>query len=129
MATGRAEVSIERNADDVWKLVREFGSLAEWMPGVETCTVDGDVRTLGMMGMQVKERLRSLDDDARTISYSLIESPMDNLESHTATIAIVPQGNGAHVMWDVDVRPDELVGIFVPIYEGSVAELKKKLEG
>jgi carbon monoxide dehydrogenase subunit G len=128
VASGHAEVSIDRSPDDVWKLLREFGGIAEWMPGVETCTVDGDVRTLGMMGMQVKEQLRVLDEDARTISYSLIESPIGNLESHLVTIAVAPEGAGSHVTWSVEVAPDELLGLFLPIYEGSVLEIKKHVE-
>ena len=128
MASGQAEVSIDRSPDDVWKLLREFGGIAEWMPGVETCTVEGDVRTLGMMGMQVKEQLRVLDEDARTISYSLIESPIGNLESHLVTIAVAPEGTGSHVTWSVEVTPDELLGLFLPIYEGSVLEIKKNVE-
>jgi len=128
MASGSTEVLIDRSPDDVWKLLREFGSLAEWMPGVETCTVDGDVRTIGMMGMSIKERLVTLDDENRTISYSLFESPMDNLESHTATIAVRAEDSGSHLTYSVDVTPDELLGIFLPIYEGSAKEIKKKLE-
>jgi carbon monoxide dehydrogenase subunit G len=129
MADGKAEVSIDRSPDEVWKLVREFGGLDEWMPGVETCAVDGDVRTIGMMGIQVKEQLRTIDDGARRISYSVIESPMGNLESHLATIAVEPEGSGSHVTWSVEVVPDDLLALFVPIYEGSVVELKKKIEG
>jgi carbon monoxide dehydrogenase subunit G len=128
MAEGKAEVSIDRSPDDVWKLVREFGGMETWMPGVESCVVDGDVRTIGLMGIEIKEKLRGIDDTARTITYSVIESPMDNLESHQATIAVDPEGNGSHVTWSVAVSPDELLGLFVPVYEGSVAELKKKLE-
>jgi mxaD protein len=129
MADGKAEISIDRSPDDVWKLVREFGGLETWMPGVESCVVDGDVRTIGLMGIEVKEKLRDLDDSARRISYSVIESPMGNLESHLATIAVDPEGSGSHVTWSVAVSPDDLLGLFVPIYEGSVVELKKKLEG
>lgn len=128
MASGQAEVSIDRSPDDVWKLLRDFGGIAEWMPGVETCVVDGDVRTLGMMGMQVKEQLRGLDEEAHAISYSLIESPIGNLESHLVTIAVAPEGTGSHVTWTVEVTPDELLGLFLPIYEGSVIEIKKKVE-
>jgi carbon monoxide dehydrogenase subunit G len=128
MADGKAEISIDKSPDDVWKLVREFGGLETWMPGVETCVVDGDTRTIGLMGIQIKEQLRSLDDTARTISYSVVESPMDNLESHVATISVTPEGSGSHLTWAVDVVPDELLGLFVPVYEGSVVELKKKLE-
>ena len=129
MAEGKAEVSIDRSPDEVWKLVREFGGLDEWMPGVETCVVDGDVRTIGLMGIEIKEQLRGIDDSARRISYSVVESPMGNLESHLATIAVEPEGNGSHVTWTVEVSPDELLGLFVPVYEGSVVELKKKIEG
>ena len=63
MAEGKAEVTIDRSPDEVWKLFREFGGLETWMPGVETCTVDGDVRTIGLMGIEIKEQLRDRDDD------------------------------------------------------------------
>ncbi|HUI48777.1 MAG TPA: SRPBCC family protein [Acidimicrobiia bacterium] len=129
MSDGKAEVSIARSPDDAWKLIREFGGLDTWMPGVETCVVDGDVRTIGMMGIEIKEKLRTLDDRNRTISYSVVESPMGNLESHLATISVEPEGNGSRVTWTVEVSPDELLGLFLPVYEGSVVELKKKLEG
>jgi carbon monoxide dehydrogenase subunit G len=128
MAEGKAEITIDRSPDEVWKLVREFGGLEQWMPGVETCVVDGDVRTIGMMGIEVKEQLREVDDAARRFSYSLIESPMGNLESHLVTIAVDPEGSGSHVTWSVEIVPDDLLAIFLPIYEGSVVELKKKIE-
>lgn len=128
MADGKAEVSIDKSPDDVWKLVREFGGLETWMPGVESCVVDGDTRTIGLMGIEIKEQLRSLDDTARTISYSVVESPMANLESHLATITVTQEGSGSHLTWAVEVVPDDLLGLFVPVYEGSVVELKKKLE-
>ena len=129
MANGKAETSIDCSPDDAWKLLREFGSLGEWMPGVDSCTLDGDVRTIGMMGIEIKEQLRELDDDDRRISYSVVESPMGNLESHLATIKVDPEGSGTHLTYTVDVSPDELLGLFLPVYEGSVVEIKKKLEG
>ena len=128
MADGKAEVSIDKSPDEVWKFVREFGGLETWMPGVESCVVDDDVRTIGLMGIEIKEKLRSLDDAARVISYSVVESPMSNLESHLATITVEAEGSGSHVTWAVEVVPDDLLGLFVPVYEGSVVEIKKKLE-
>jgi carbon monoxide dehydrogenase subunit G len=128
MADGKAEISIDCSPDDAWKLLREFGALAEWMPGVERCTLDGDVRTIGMMGIEIKEQLREFDDDARRIAYSVIESPMGNLESHLATIAVEPDGDRTRVTWTVAVVPDELLGLFLPVYEGSVAAIKQRLE-
>ncbi len=128
MASGKAEVSINRSPDDIWKVVREFGTLDEWMPGIDKCTLEGDVRTLDTMGIQIKEQLRNLDDSGRRVTYSVIDSPMGNLESHEATIAVDPEGEGSHLTWSVEVTPDELLGIFLPVYEGSVAALKEKFE-
>jgi carbon monoxide dehydrogenase subunit G len=128
MASGKSEASIDCPPNDVWSLVRNFGGLADYMPGIESCTLDGDVRTVGMMGIEVKEQLRELDDDTRTLSYSIVESPMANMVSHLATISVEPEGAGTHVIWTVDVEPDELCAIFQGVYDQSVVALKAKLE-
>jgi carbon monoxide dehydrogenase subunit G len=128
MATGKAEASIARNPDDVWNVLRDFGGLASYMPGVDACTVDGDVRTIETMGIEVKEQLRDLDDDTRRLSYSVIESPMTNLVSHLATIAVDTEGDGTHLTYAVDVEPDDLLALFVGTYEASVVALKKQFE-
>jgi carbon monoxide dehydrogenase subunit G len=128
MASSKAEASIDRAPNDVWNIVRNFGGLADYMPGVESCTVDGDVRTVGTMGIEVKEQLRDLDDETRRISYSVIESPMTNLISHLATISVDAEGGGTHFTWEVEVEPDELLPLFSGIYEQSVVALKEKLE-
>jgi len=127
MAEGRAETTIAASPDDVWKLVGDFGGLAEWMPGMESCTLEGDVRTIKTMGIEIKEQLNSSDDAGRTISYSIVDSPMP-LQSHVATITVTPQGDGSHVTWAVDVTPDEMMGAFQPIYQQSLDALKARLE-
>jgi carbon monoxide dehydrogenase subunit G len=128
MAECKAEISIDKSPDDVWKLVRQFGDLADYMPGIDKCVLDGDVRTLETMGISIKEQLRSADDATRTLTYSIIESPM-NLESHEATIAITPEGSGSHVTWTCEVRPDSAAPILQGAYDGGVAGIKKAVEG
>ena len=103
MASGTSEVSIATDPENVWKLIRDFGGVAEYMPGIDSCTVEGDVRTLSMMGIEIKEQLRELDDDTRRFSYSVVESPMDNLVSHEATVAVDAEGDGTHLTWTVEV--------------------------
>jgi len=127
MDSATAEASIARNPDDIWKVIREFGDLG-YMPGIDSCTVDGDIRTVGTMGISVKEQLRDLDDDTRRLSYSVIESPMSNLVSHLVTIAVDSEGAGTHLTWSVEVEPDDLLPLFMGIYEGSVVALKDKFE-
>jgi len=50
MGSATNEIDIDRPADDVWKVVRDFGGLAAWMPGIDSCRVEGDDRILEMMG-------------------------------------------------------------------------------
>ncbi|MGQ0830959.1 MAG: SRPBCC family protein [Microthrixaceae bacterium] len=128
MADGKAEVTIERTADEVWALVGRFEGLDEWMPGIESCEMEGDVRKLHMMGMEVHEQLHERDDAARRISYSIVKSPMP-LEHHRATISVIPEGDGARLEWLYEVRPDEMAAAFGPAYEGSAQAVKKRLEG
>jgi hypothetical protein len=80
------------------------------------------------MGIQIKEQLRSIDDDKRAITYSVVESPM-NLEFHEATIAITPEGSGSHVLWTCEVRPDQMSAIFQGAYESGVGGIKQAVEG
>jgi len=128
MASAKAEASIDRSPNDVWNVLRDFGGLADYMPGIDSCTVEGDVRTVGTMGIVAKEQLRELDDDTRRISYSIIESPITNMTSHLATVGVDAEGSGTHLTWTVEVEPDELLPIFRGMYEQTVVALKEKFE-
>ncbi len=128
MADGKVEVQIDRSADDVWALIGDFGGLGDWMPGIESCELDGDVRKLQTMGMEIHEQQMSRDDASRTISYSIVQSPMP-VEHHLATLSVTPEGEGSVLTWAYEVRPDEMAAAFGPVYEGSAQAVKTKLEG
>jgi carbon monoxide dehydrogenase subunit G len=126
VASGISEVDIARSADDVWKVTGDFGGLAAWMPGIESCTVDGDVRNIEMSGMKIGERLVSRDDATKAISYSIVSGPAP-VEHHLATITVTPAGSGSHVTWAVDVD-DAMLELFTAIYQQSLDALKVHLE-
>jgi carbon monoxide dehydrogenase subunit G len=128
MADGKVEATIARNPDDVWALVGDFGGLGDWMPGIESCELDGDVRKLQTMGMEIHEQLKDRDEGARRISYSIVQSPMP-LQHHLATLTVTPEGDGSHLEWAYEVEPDEMAAAFGPVYEGSVQAVKQQLEG
>ena len=123
-----AEISIDTNPDEVWKLLRDFGGLADCMPGVDVLHARRRRRTLQMMGIEIKEQLREIDDDTRRLTYSVVESPMNNMVSHEATIAIDPEGSGSHITWSVAVEPADLLPIFQGAYDNAVSSLKTKFE-
>jgi carbon monoxide dehydrogenase subunit G len=125
MGKGRAEIDISRPADAVWAVVGDFGGIAAWMPGLESCHVDGDDRILKMMGIEVTERLERRDGDERVLVYGIVGgAPVGN---HRATITVVPAGDDCHVTWDVEVEPDDMTEIMVQVYQQSLEALKDHL--
>ena len=127
MATEAPEIHIDRSPEDVWALVGEFGDLS-YMPGVESVTLDGDIRTVNTMGMEIQEQLVAKDDDDRTMTYAIVGGPVP-MESHQATISAHPDGEGCRLVWEVTVVPDDAVGLFSGIYDGSLKAIKAHLEG
>ncbi len=125
MGEARAEITIDRPADDVWAVIGNFGELT-WMPGVETCELDGDDRVLGMFGMRIVERQLARDDEDRTLTYGIVDGDMKP-EVHRATITVMPAGSGSFVTWDVETD-DAMVEVMQGAYTGALGALKEQLE-
>jgi hypothetical protein len=127
MRTETAEIEIAASADDVWALTGDFGGIG-WMPGIESVAVDGDDRTIVTSGMTVVERLVARDEDNRTITYKIVEGPVP-VDSHEATIAVVPAGDGSRVSWSVTTEPDDAAAFMKDVYAGALKALKAKVDG
>ena len=126
MGQGQAAVDINRSADEVWAVVGDFGGIGKWLPGIESCRVEGDDRILTMPGMQITERLIAKDDQSRALTYSIIAGvPVDN---HQGVMTVTPNGGASRVTWAVDTTPDEMVEVMVPAYEQGLEALKAHLE-
>jgi carbon monoxide dehydrogenase subunit G len=126
MGKARAEIDIDRPAAEVWAVAGDFGGIGGWMPGIESCHVDGDDRVLKMGGMEIIERLERRDEVERELVYGIVGGvPVIN---HKATITVTPQGTGSHVTWDVDVD-DEMLDMMHQVYQQSLQALKDHLAG
>ncbi len=125
MGEARAEITIDRSADDVWDKIGNFGDLM-WMPGIESCELDGDDRILGMFGMRIVERQLARDDEGRSLTYGIVDGDMKP-EVHRATITVMPAGSGSFVTWDVETD-DAMVEVMQGAYTGALAALKEQLE-
>jgi carbon monoxide dehydrogenase subunit G len=125
MAAGEVDVTVAAAPEAAWKVVGDFGGLGDFFPGIESFRLEGDDRIIGMFGMEIRERLLSRDEDARTISYSVVEGvPID---SHKATITVEPDGEGSKVTWAYEVTPDEMAPIFGDTYKAALAQLENSL--
>ena len=126
MGEARAEQTIEKPADEIWKILGSFGEMS-WMPGVESCELNGDDRTLKMNGMEIVERQLRRDDSGRSLTYGIVGGvPVGH---HQATITVTPKGDATSlVTWDVDTD-DAMVDAMKGIYQSSLDSLKQQLEG
>ena len=127
MAARTAEIDIEGTPDAVWALAGDFGGIADWMPGMESCRVEDDKRILETMGMTITEQLVARDDATRTITYRIVDGVP--VESHEATITVTPSGSGSHVTWVVEATPDEMADLMQTIYQQSLEAAKAHVEG
>jgi carbon monoxide dehydrogenase subunit G len=126
MGEARAEITIDRPVDEVWAVLGNFGELA-WMPGIETCELDGDDRILGMFGMRIVERQLERDEEGHSFTYGIVEGDMKP-EVHRATVTVMPAGNRSFVTWDVETD-DAMLEVMQGAYVGALAALKEQLEG
>ena len=77
----------------------------DWVPGVESCSFDGEVRSLVLPGAgAIKERILKHDDETRTLEYSCFESP-GGLESHHARVQVMASEVGCRLVWQASVIP------------------------
>jgi mxaD protein len=127
MASAQAAIDIEKSPDEVWAVIGDFGGIDTWMPGVESCRLEGENRIIAMSGMEITERLVSTSDDTHTQTYSIVDGVP--VEFHQATITVTPDGAGSKVTWDVEARPDEMTDLMQGIYQQTLDALKAKLDG
>jgi hypothetical protein len=116
MPTSYASAVLNAPADEVWSYLRDFGNLWEWMPGVETGVIEdggpadrvGCVRRLIGPGDSVfRERLSSLDDDARTYTYDVLECPLPVREARSRIrVAPVTDTGQSFVEWSGEFSAD-----------------------
>ncbi|MDN3355863.1 SRPBCC family protein [Actinomadura sp. DC4] len=85
------------SADRVWEAIRDFGSIADWHPGIASAELKGGAgdqvgavrRLTGPGGELFVERLLILDDTARSYTYEILESPFP-VRAYEATMRVTP---------------------------------------
>ena len=124
----------------VWEVIRNFGGLLDWAEGIESCTVEGDgigaVRTLGLRGgLKLNERLEAYEEDARTLSYSIVgDSPLP-VTGYLSTIHVEDEGDSSTIEWRGTFEPAgsadraQVEGIIRGVYTSSIQSLRVKLGG
>jgi hypothetical protein len=110
MATIQKAFEVPAAADAVWAAVRDFGGLTRLAPGfVGACAVEegGAVRRVTFAnGMEVRERLVTLDDAARRLAYTVEGGRASHYNGVVLVQALAP--GRCRFEWTVDLLPDAL---------------------
>jgi len=124
------------SADQVWKLIGGFNALPDWHPAVEKSelTEEGQTRTLSLAGGgTIVEKLEKVDDDARTYSYSIVDSPLP-VANYTATIKVSGEGDNSTIEWSSEFDPagapeQDAMKAIEGIFQAGFDNLKKMFSG
>jgi hypothetical protein len=131
MTEVKTEAEVGASADEVWKLVSDFGGFVEAFglpvttegaPGV------GQTRTI-TMGEPTVERCEALDVDARAIAYSVVSGPLP-VRDYLGTMQVHEAGAGrSRITWDARFEPEgmseeDAAKVIQGIFDGGLAALQ-----
>lgn len=95
----------------VWKIVSAFSGIENYLPPIASSTTSGEgigmTRVLTTQdGGSFTERLESLDNDSRTLRYSIISDHPFPFSDYVSTIKVDSDGNnGCQVEWSAEFNP------------------------
>ena len=127
MATIRHHAHVNASPDDVWKIVSDSAGMPDFFPGVDSVTVDGNQRTLNLGSFELVEEIVTNDDELRRFQYRIVGGPMVP-EYHLGTIDVLPDGDGALLVYGTEVLPDAAKAMIDPTIQGAVAAIKAHVE-
>jgi Polyketide cyclase / dehydrase and lipid transport len=132
MASIRKEISIDARPDEVWDALRDFGAVHERLvPGFVTDTrLEGeDVRVVTFFnGVAAREVLVGVDDEARRLAYSVVESPL-GIKHYNGSAQVFADGDvRSRFVWIVDVLPHDVAGPVSGLMEQGIGVVKRTLE-
>ena len=123
MASLRHERRIAAGADVVWSVITRPESIVEWFPGVVSCTLEGNLRTVILAtGLEMPEEILLNDRLQRRFAYR-ITSPLYRF--HFATIDVIELGpKDSLCVYSTSAEPDTLALLVAGGTVGALEQIK-----
>lgn len=137
MAKVSVTTDVEVAADQLWSLIGGFNTLPDWHPAVEKSELqeEGSMRVLSLAGGgEIVEKLEKHDDNQRTYSYTITDSPLP-VANYRAEIKVTDEGNGkSSVEWSGEFSADgapenEAIDVVTGVFQAGLDNLKKMYGG
>ena len=116
--------------DEVWSKIGDPGAISAWHPAIAASPLDGEHRMCTLAdGAQIAEQIDEVDDDNRSYTYRIIESPLP-LEDYISTIQVLPADGGASLVWTSsfevsDGPPEDMVAVIQSVYDAGISALRE----
>lgn len=123
----RHHIRINRPVADVWKLAGDPALLHEWFPGVVSCKVEGNTRTIVTgSGLPMPEEILVNDAVQRRFQYRLM---LPLFKHHRGTIDAIDMGDGTTLMiYSTEADPRAMALTIAGGTAGALDELKRQME-
>ncbi len=130
MASIYKQIDILAPGDKVWEAVRDWPAIHQRLaPGFITAvTVETTARLVTHAdGTQEREMILGLDDNARRLAYSAVDSKAAH---HNASMQVFDTATPGQcrLVWIIDVLPDPLAASYHISMEQGAAVIKATLE-
>lgn len=129
MASIRKEISIDVGLDEAWDALRDWSALHKRLARgfVTAVEVDGRDRIVTFHnGSVLRERIVTVDDDARLLVWSIVDGPY---EHHNGSAQVFKAtGDRVTFVWITDLLPDELAPGTERAMELGLQAIKASLE-
>jgi len=113
-------------AERLWEILGKPDRV-DWVPGVQHCVLEGDVRSLTLPGAgDIKERILFYSNEQRIIEYSCFEAP-GTLKTHYARMEVIPNAKGCQLLWHAEVTPVNIEAFIRKSMEACLARLEQLL--
>ena len=111
----------------MWSVFCEPDSIPEWFPGVVSCTVEGNIRTITLgTGLSMPEEILTVDPLLRRFQYK-VTSPLYHF--HLGTIDVIALGPlDSLCVYSTTAVPDALALITGGATDGALDEIKRMAE-
>ena len=111
----------------MWDVVRRPESIPDWFPGVQSCTVEGNVRVITTaVGIEMPEEILTIDPLLRRFAYR-VTAPIYRF--HLGVIDVIALGvRDSLCVYSTTAEPDLLALLIDGGTVGALDEIKRLAE-
>ncbi|TNM38659.1 SRPBCC family protein [Nocardioides albidus] len=126
MTTLRSHTILDVPADDVWAVIRDVASIADWFPAMASSSGDERRRTVVLGdGSRIEEDIVTRDDTRRRLQYRAVGGDLP-VAAHLGTVDVLDLEDGRSVVvYSTEIEPADLA----PAFDGAVSEAVAGLGG